>query len=134
MNSVNVWVVQSRWFMGIFLGTAVASLVMAAVSLASWSTPAARLRFAGCLLYLVGTFLVTVVCNVPRNDALAAVTPESADAASIWSRYLDEWVTWNHVRTVAGAIAAALFVLSMPSPSFGEGRADALRKVESRHE
>jgi uncharacterized membrane protein len=120
MNSINVVVVQSRWFMGAFLGTALASLVVAAISLGAWSTPPALLRIAGCLLYVIGAFGVTIACNVPRNDALAAVTPESAEAVSAWSSYLVEWTFWNHVRTVAGAGALVLLVLSLVAASAAE--------------
>ena len=35
--------------------------------------------YAGCLLYLVGTVGVTIAFNVPLNDALAKVQPESAE-------------------------------------------------------
>ena len=42
---------------------------------------------AGAVLYLVGAILVTVIFNVPRNDALARVNPSSA-SASLWSEYL----------------------------------------------
>jgi uncharacterized membrane protein len=42
---------------------------------------------------------------VPRNDALAAVAP--------WSRYLDEWTMWNHVRTVAALAAAAALTMAV---------------------
>jgi hypothetical protein len=37
--------------------------------------PCATYRIIGGGLYLIGTILVTIVFNVPRNDALAAVDP-----------------------------------------------------------
>ena len=46
------------------------------------------LLLVGALLYFVGTFLVTMFFNVPLNDALAAVAPDSSEGASLWSRYL----------------------------------------------
>ena len=39
------------------------------------------LLLAGALLYFAGTFLVTMLFNVPLNDALAAVAPDSSDGA-----------------------------------------------------
>jgi uncharacterized membrane protein len=45
---------------------------------------------------------------VPRNNALAAVSPQSAEAAALWTDYLSSWTTWNHVRTVASLVAALL--------------------------
>jgi uncharacterized membrane protein len=69
----------------------------------------------------VGTFLVTVVFNVPRNDALAAVDPGSDDGASRWTAYLKAWTAWNHVRTAAALAAAAFFSLALSLPRAGGG-------------
>ena len=107
MNSINV-VVINPWFMGAFLGTALACLVLAVSSLRAWQKPGAGYLLAGAVLYIVGTFLVTMVFNVPRNNALAAVDPESAEGARLWASYLSGWTAWNHVRTVAALAAAAL--------------------------
>jgi hypothetical protein len=43
-------------------------------------------------------------------DALAALSPDAADAAAAWARYLAEWTAWNHVRALAGAASAGLLV------------------------
>ncbi|GLQ55523.1 anthrone oxygenase family protein [Devosia nitrariae] len=51
-----------------------------------------------------------MVQNVPRNDALAKVAPESAEGADIWQRYLSEWTFWNHIRALAGFLSLAAFV------------------------
>lgn len=65
----------------------------------------------GGLVYLLGTLAVTIVINVPLNDALAAA-PAGQAAAELWQqRYLTDWVRWNHVRTIASTGALALFVL-----------------------
>jgi len=55
---------------------------------------------------------LTIAFNVPRNDALAAVDPASAEGASLWASYVTVWTAWNHVRTVA-ALAAALLTLAL---------------------
>jgi uncharacterized membrane protein len=65
-------------------------------------------RLAGCVLYVVGTFVVTMVFNVPRNVALDAVDPATAESAAVWARYVSEWTSWNHVRGVAALAALAL--------------------------
>jgi uncharacterized membrane protein len=57
--------------------------------------------------------LVTIACNVPRNDALAAVAADSADGAAVWSRYVPAWTAWNTVRTVAALVAAALLIIAL---------------------
>jgi uncharacterized membrane protein len=61
-------------------------------------------------VYVVGTFAVTMLCNVPRNNVLAALAADTGEAAVSWARYLAEWTWWNHVRTVAGAVSAVLLI------------------------
>ena len=112
MQSINVAVINP-WFLGPFLGTAAASVPLAVSSLSSWQEPGAVWLLAGSLLYVVGTFLVTIVFNVPRNNALAAVDPSSAAGASLWADYVKRWTAWNHVRTAAALGAAASFILAL---------------------
>jgi uncharacterized membrane protein len=112
MQSINV-VVLNPTFLGAMLGTAVACGFLAAASPWTWSLSGAGLRLAGCLLYLVGTILVTMACNVPQNDALAKLDANAADAAASWARYLASWTAWNHVRTAAALTAAALLTVAV---------------------
>ena len=112
MQSINI-VVINPVFMMVFLGTATACLVLAVLSFVRWHKPGAAYLLAGSLLYLIGTILVTMLFNVPRNDALAAVDPASVDGATLWTSYVSSWTTWNHVRTGAGLGAAALFSIAL---------------------
>ena len=64
----------------------------------------------------MGTVGVTIAGNVPLNDALAAVSPGSAEGATLWAKYLTDWTLWNHVRTLAAFVASALFTLSLYQP------------------
>ncbi len=115
MQSINVAVINP-WFLGVFLGTALACAALAVASLRAWEKPHAPWLLAGSLLYLAGAVLVTIVFNVPRNDALAAADPESAEGARLWASYLTAWAAWNHVRTVAALAAAALLTLALCAP------------------
>jgi uncharacterized membrane protein len=112
MQSVNVAVLNPL-FLTVFVGTAVACIVVIISAFLRWSHPGAAYLLAGALLYLVGTFLVTMVFNVPLNDALAAVAPDAPNAASVWASYLARWTAWNHVRTVAALAAAASLTLAL---------------------
>lgn len=116
MQSINITVLNPL-FLGVFMGTALACLVLLVLSLLNWRAPGSPMLFAGCVLYLVGTFGVTVAFNVPRNDALAVVKPESVEAAKLWANYLVTWTAWNHVRTVAAMAATVAFMLSLSSRS-----------------
>jgi uncharacterized membrane protein len=55
---------------------------------------------------------VTLLFNVPLNNRLAAVKPESAEGKVIWTHYLSVWTAWNHVRTAAPLAAMACFILA----------------------
>jgi uncharacterized membrane protein len=109
MNAINTVIVQSL-FMPLFLGTTLTSLLLAIAAIFRWDEPAAAAMVAGGVLYVVGMFVCTVIFNVPLNNALAAVDPASAEAASLWARYLNDWTLWNHVRTVSSTAACALFI------------------------
>ena len=112
MRSINV-VVINPVFMVAFFGTAVACVAVAISALTAWHKPGAAYLLAGGLLYLVGSFLVTIVFNVPRNDALAAVDPASAAGAALWASYLTVWTAWNHVRAAAALAAAAALSVAL---------------------
>jgi uncharacterized membrane protein len=112
MQSINV-VVLNPWFLAIFLGSAIACVVLAIAALLKWHEPGAAFLLAGALLYVVGTFLVTIVFNVPLNDALAAVAPDGPAGAELWARYLRTWTAWNHVRTIAPLLAAACLTIAL---------------------
>src|SRR3712207_4418243 len=70
MQSINITVINPS-FMAVFLGTAAACILLAISSLLKWHQPGTAYLLLGSLLYLVGTFGVTIVCNVPLNEALA---------------------------------------------------------------
>ena len=112
MQSINV-VVLNKWFFAVFFGTAVCCLALAVSSFVRWQRPGAGCLIIGSLLYLIGTILVTIACNVPLNDTLAAVDPSSTDASRVWTIYLKSWTAWNHVRTGSALAAAALFTVAL---------------------
>lgn len=111
MQQVNVTIINPL-FMTVFMGMAVLSLVLAAKAVFGWSEAGAAWLLAGSVAYLVGCFLVTMVFNVPLNDAIAAVDPAGAEGGAMWARYLQEWLPWNHVRTLACLVSLASFVMA----------------------
>src|SRR5690606_17771767 len=82
MQSINI-VVINRWFMGAFFGTALLC-IGAAIAAVTANHPAMSWIIAGALSYIIGSIGVTVVFNVPRNEALGRHAPESAEAAALW--------------------------------------------------
>lgn len=112
MNAINVTVIN-RSFMLAFFGSAVLGLAAAAVSIFQWSATGGTLVVLASAIYLAGCIGVTIVCNVPLNNALAGVALGTPQAAALWTRYLNEWTRWNTVRTVASAAAAILFTAGL---------------------
>jgi uncharacterized membrane protein len=112
MQSINVVVINPT-FLAAFMGTALLSVVMAGLAVSNWGHPQAALFLAGAISYLVGTFLVTMMGNVPLNDRLAATPATDGTAAVVWQHYLNRWLRWNHLRTLAAMLAALLFTLGL---------------------
>ena len=107
MQAINV-VVLNPGFLGLFMGTALACAVLLLCALWRGQAPGALYLGTGSLLYLLGTFGVTMAFNVPRNNALARQDPASSEAAGFWRGYVANWTMWNHVRTLAALLAAVL--------------------------
>lgn len=118
MQPINV-VVLNPWFFGAFFGTAAACLMALIWSLLRWSEPDAAYLLIGSLLYLVGCLSVTIVFNVPKNEALASVSSGDPDAKSKWTRYVATWTVWNHVRTLAALAGAVSFGIALSGGTFG---------------
>ena len=114
MQSINV-TVFTPWFMGVFFGTGVLCIMTVVHSLSRWGEQGTLLRLAASALYLVGCLLVTGLFNVPRNERLAPLSPAEPNSVKAWESYASSWTTWNHVRTGASFVAAALFGLALGS-------------------
>ena len=112
MNAINKAAPSDPWFMTALFGTAVTCVVVAMPSLRHLDDPAARYRVVAAVLYLIAIVL-TGAYHVPRNDRLAAMDPASAEAASAWARYVADWTSWNHVRTIGPLTAALALILSL---------------------
>lgn len=104
--------VLNRWFLGVFMGTGVLSA--AVISLAVAYKPSASVwSLLASMLYLVGSFGITAARNVPLNNELDAVDPQSPSAGDAWNSYARVWTSWNHVRTVASIVSTAAFAIAL---------------------
>lgn len=103
MAQVNLAIVNP-----VFLATFVGAPVLA-VALAALSTPAVRPWAVAAAVLAVATAVVTVVGNVPLNDALAAAGP---DLAAARDRFESSWVRLNLVRAATGTLALAALGLA----------------------
>ena len=112
MHSINVTAVRAPFTLA-FSGTALVSLALAVVAIASLGESWAPWLLAGAVLYLVGVFGLTMGFHVPRNDALAKLAVDAPGTAQAWATYLSEWTAGNHVRTAAGLLAAAAIAVGV---------------------
>ena len=104
-----------RWvFMSLFLGMVAVSVLVAICSATYLGGGPGRLISLGALVYLIGCFGVTVLFNVPKNEALAGMDLSSEATLSYWTdTYLPRWTMWNTVRTVACSLAAAMVLFGL---------------------
>ncbi|GIP30884.1 MAG: anthrone oxygenase family protein [Paenibacillus sp.] len=109
MQSINN-AVLNRLFFTLFMGTSLVCIILVIISILNWQDPNAIYIFTGSLLYLLGSLLVTAVCNVPLNDTLANVIATDPESFGQWKDYYSKWTAWNHVRTISSLISLALFV------------------------
>ena len=115
MQQINIAVF--RWiFMTLFLGLAAVSVMAGAYAVFRLEGATAVLTLAAAAVYLFGCFDVTVVFNVPMNEALAGMDPTQEPARAYWSgTYLPRWTFWNSVRTFACVLSAGLLLLALTS-------------------
>jgi uncharacterized membrane protein len=112
MQQINVTVINPL-VMGALFGTALACIAVIVGAVLDWGDPFAVYLVIGGAVYLVGTILVTGAYNVPRNDAIAKLDPNSPEAAGSWERYVKEWTAANHVRTLSSLAAATLLTIAL---------------------
>lgn len=112
MNAINIDIVRCV-FLPLFLLTTLAAAALVVTGALDWRAPGSLAMIAGGLLYVIGMFVVTMLFNVPLNDALAAVSGNGLDAGAVWKRYLSDWTLWNHARLIASTLAAGLFIAAL---------------------
>ncbi|MFC4003882.1 DUF1772 domain-containing protein [Prauserella oleivorans] len=112
MQSINTAVLRPS-FLGVFVGTALLSAALAVLAVLRWPDSGSPWLFAGGLLYVVGSFVLTRAVHIPRNDALQRSDADSEDGAALWARYVPQWTVWNHVRTLASLAACACFAAAL---------------------
>lgn len=112
MQSINVTVLNPLFFAA-FFGTGIFALIAALAVPGAWNAPGTILSRIAAALYLLGTLGVTMLFNVPLNERLAGMGQADARLAETWTHYVDAWTWWNHVRTIAALLAAALFAAAI---------------------
>ena len=109
MQSINVRAVTPVFMTALF-GTGLLCVVVIVVGIGALDEPYGGYLLAGGLVYLLGIPGVTMAYNVPRNNALDRLDPQSTEAAAHWDRYMREWTRANHLRAAAGIVASGLLI------------------------
>jgi uncharacterized membrane protein len=112
MQQINIVILNPLFFLALF-GPALLGIALLVAVASGWVGSGGVMIATGALIYLIGLIGVTMVFNVPMNDALAAVDPASAQGAAVWQDYLSRWTMWNHVRTIAGVLSTLAFILAL---------------------
>jgi uncharacterized membrane protein len=115
MRGINVEANSNPVFLLGYFGATILALVVGVIA-------AIQLRQPGSWVVLVGAVfaifaaVITMVFNVPLNNHLDTVNPvglSAEDAAREWQAYLSTWTAWNHARTVASFVGAALMLVGL---------------------
>lgn len=112
MQRINA-VVLNPAFLALFVGTAAVAGLCGAGAVLAWGSARSALLLTAAVLYVIGCFGVTAAFNVPRNERLARLDADSAEATAYWPAYQREWLRWNHVRALAAAASAVAATFAM---------------------
>jgi len=111
MQAINVAAVAP--FTTVQGAPAVLSVALIVDAPLDWRGTASAFIVAAGVVYLGGLIALTGAYHVPRNNALDRVDAAGPEAAAAWRRYAGPWTRGNHVRAVAGVLAAGLFVAAL---------------------
>ncbi|MEO0345552.1 MAG: anthrone oxygenase family protein [Pseudomonadota bacterium] len=112
MQQLNRTVMRSV-FLATFLALVPLTVGFAIYTFSTLAGPSQILTVAASAFYIVSVFFVTIFRNVPMNNTLDALTPDSEAARDYWQRYTRQWTRWNHVRTLGAAATSALYLLAV---------------------
>ena len=112
MQAINITAVQPG-LMVPFFGTTLAHIAVAITAISNWENSVSVWLLVGSLGYVVGTFALTAVYHVPRNNALADTAIDNPNAPHVWQRYLVEWTRGNHLRAAASMVAATALMIAI---------------------
>ncbi|MDF1671298.1 MAG: DUF1772 domain-containing protein [Roseovarius sp.] len=111
MQIINREVFQTI-FMVLLLGMSAVSPMIVLYAIGTDIGGAQNWIMAAGALYFAGTFIVTLVFNVPMNNRLDRMQFDSNEAAAYWLHYVPNWRFWNWVRAIAAALASLCLLIA----------------------
>ncbi len=109
MREVNRWAVRPP-FMTLFFGTSLLCTVVVVRGLLGGDL----LAGLGAVGYLVGV-VITVVGNVPLNNALARGSSGGSHEGAAWAAFAGPWSRLNLARVVVSALGGVLLLVQLLS-------------------
>lgn len=114
-QSINRAILNPYFFLS-FIGSIIVLLISCWLTFKSGNMPTFYFMLAATLVYLLGTFIVTMVANVPLNNQLDKLnlTAEPAEMIRAFrEKFETGWNKWHHIRTYASMFAFLLAILSL---------------------
>lgn len=112
MQSINRQILTPYFFL-VFMGTPIACIAVLLVGFMSDEATNYSYAYLAAIIYIVGSFGVTIIKNVPMNNILKELNTDDADSIKYWELYFKQWAFWNHVRFWASLAPCVLFALNI---------------------
>lgn len=112
MQSINTTVYRSI-FMVIFISLVPISIITTIWSVVTLGWTHSLFVILGALFYIVGTFIITGVGNVPLNKLLEQVDVSHQEVNSAWKNYYARWTRLNTIRCIFGILAGLSYALAV---------------------
>lgn len=112
MQSINIYLLNPI-FLGVFLGTGILCSGLAIGAVLRWHLCGAGWLLAGTMIYIVASIGVTVVLNMPMDNALMVADPAKPEGLELWEKYLTDWTFWNHIRTFGSLGGSASLIAAL---------------------
>lgn len=113
-QSINRAILNPYFFLS-FIGCMIVLFIACWLTFKAGNTTTFYFLLAALLVYLLGTFFVTMSANVPLNNELDKLnlTAEPAKAIRAFrEKFETGWNKWHHIRTYAAIFAFLLAILS----------------------
>lgn len=115
MQSMNR-AILNPWFFASFMGTGLVLVITCFYSYSHFSSTSFYFFLAAALLYIIGSFGLTLACNVPLNEKLDAYNLSSASEAELKQmRQVFEmpWNKYHLVRTITTIACLCCTILAI---------------------
>lgn len=110
MQVINIEIMRSI-FMVLFMGLAVISVLLVVYAWLYVDGTPGRLIMLSGVVYIAGVFALTAAGNVPLNNTLAGLEPQTRAALAFWKEsYMTRWISLNSARTIGCFLASGLML------------------------